>query len=67
MKLKQHIDNIKNIENYRYTYVIAEIGVNHNGSLDEALRLIQASCDSGVDAVKFQKRDLDSLYTKKDS
>ena len=65
MKLKQHIHNIKSDESYRYTYVIAEIGVNHNGSLEEALRLIQASSDSGVDAVKFQKRDLESLYTKK--
>ena len=65
MKLTEHINNIKTNENYRYTYVIAEIGVNHNGSIDEALRLIDASHDAGVDAVKFQKRNLESLYTKK--
>ncbi|MHA2217307.1 MAG: N-acetylneuraminate synthase family protein [Candidatus Hodarchaeales archaeon] len=64
MKLKQHIKNIKSNPNYRYTYVISEIGVNHNGSLQEALKLIDASYEAGVDAVKFQKRDLDSLYTK---
>jgi len=37
-------------------YVIAEIGINHNGDLDLAMRLIDAAVDAGVDAVKFQKR-----------
>ena len=46
------------------TYIIAEIGINHNGSLDTALKLIDASNDAGVDAVKFQKRDLESIYSK---
>ncbi len=35
-------------------YIIAEAGVNHNGSLDLAYRLIDKACESGVDAVKFQ-------------
>ncbi len=65
MKLREHIGNIKASDRYRYTYVIAEIGINHNGSLDEALKLIEASYESGVDAVKFQKRKLDNLYTQK--
>jgi len=47
------------------TYIIAEIGVNHNGILDYAFQLIDASVDAGVDAVKFQKRSLDKLYPEK--
>ena len=39
------------------TYVIAEIGVNHNGSLDIAKRLIAMAKAVGCDAVKFQKRN----------
>lgn len=45
-------------------YVIAEIGVNHNGDLNTAIKLIDIAIDSGADAVKFQKRDLKSLYRK---
>jgi sialic acid synthase SpsE/sugar phosphate isomerase/epimerase len=47
------------------TYIIAEIGVNHNGILPLALELIDAAVDAGADAVKFQKRTLDSLYARK--
>jgi N-acetylneuraminate synthase len=47
------------------TYVIAEIGVNHNGILDLALKLIDVAVDSGADAVKFQKRTLEKLYARK--
>jgi sialic acid synthase SpsE/sugar phosphate isomerase/epimerase len=46
-------------------FIIAEIGVNHNGILALALELIDASVDAGADAVKFQKRDLNKLYPKK--
>lgn len=47
------------------TYIIAEIGVNHNGFLDLAIKLIDVAIDAGADAVKFQKRDLTELYAKK--
>lgn len=47
-------------------YVIAEIGINHNGSFDIAKQLIDAACDSGCDAVKFQKRTVDVIYTKEE-
>ncbi len=38
------------------TYIIAEIGINHNGDLELAKAMIDAAVDAGVDAVKFQKR-----------
>jgi len=41
------------------TYIIAEIGINHNGSLDTAKQLIDVAAVAGCDAVKFQKRNPD--------
>ena len=38
------------------TYVVAEIGINHNGEIGIAKQLIKAAKEAGVDAVKFQKR-----------
>jgi len=46
-------------------YIIAEIGVNHNGILPLAIELIDAAESAGADAVKFQKRDLNQLYAQK--
>jgi len=46
------------------TYIIGEIGINHNGDINKAKQLIDAACKAGVNAVKFQKRDLESLYQK---
>jgi sialic acid synthase len=46
------------------TYVIAELGHNHQGSLERARQLIHAAADCGVDAVKVQKRDNRSLFTR---
>ena len=45
-------------------YIIAEIGVNHTGKFDLAIKLIDHAIESGADAVKFQKRNLESLYRK---
>jgi N-acetylneuraminate synthase len=44
-------------------YVIAEIGINHNGDIDLAKRLISVAVAAGCDAVKFQKRTVDIVYT----
>ena len=45
-------------------YIIAEIGINHNGDLSLAKKLIDVAVEAGVNAVKFQKRSLESLYQK---
>jgi N-acetylneuraminate synthase len=43
--------------------VIAEVGINHNGDLELARRLVRVAAEAGVDAVKFQKRTVDVVYT----
>jgi len=48
------------------TYVIAEIGINHNGDIDLAEKLIDKAKQSGCDAVKFQKRTIDVVYSKEE-
>ena len=45
------------------TYIISEIGLNHNGSITLAKEMIIASKESGADAVKFQKRNVETLAT----
>lgn len=45
--------------------IIAEAGVNHNGSLDMAKKLVEVAKESGADIVKFQTSDLDSLVSTK--
>lgn len=45
-------------------FVIAEAGVNHNGSVDTARRLIDAAAGAGCDAVKFQKRSIQDLLSR---
>ena len=46
-------------------FIISEIGINHNGDLELAKKMIQESKDCGADAVKFQKREVDLVYDKK--
>ena len=45
-------------------FIIAEIGINHNGDVDIAKKLIDGAVSAGCDAVKFQKRTIDTVYTK---
>jgi len=45
-------------------FIIAEVGINHNGDINIAKELIKLASDTGCDAVKFQKRDIDLVYTK---
>jgi N-acetylneuraminate synthase len=44
-------------------FVVAEIGINHNGDVELAKKLIAAAAASGADAVKFQKRTVDVVYS----
>jgi N-acetylneuraminate synthase len=44
-------------------YIVAEIGINHNGDLSIAKKLVDAAVNAGCDAVKFQKRTIEVVYT----
>jgi len=45
-------------------FIIAEVGINHNGDMSICKELIDVAVDSGCDAVKFQKRDINKVYTQ---
>lgn len=45
-------------------YVIAEIGINHNGNFELCKKMIDAAAHVGVDAIKMQKRTIEEMYTK---
>ena len=47
------------------TLIIAEIGINHNGDIKIAKKLVDLAIDAGCDAVKFQKRTIEKVYSKK--
>jgi N-acetylneuraminate synthase len=47
-------------------FIIAEIGINHNGDIDIAKQLMDMAKKTGCDAVKFQKRDIKTVYTKQE-
>ena len=51
------------IGNGNKTLIVAEIGINHNGDVAIAKKLIAAAKDAGCDAVKFQKRTIEIVYT----
>ena len=48
------------------TFIIAEIGINHNGDMDITKKLIDGAAEAGCDAVKFQKRTLDIVYAREE-
>lgn len=50
--------------NNNYIYIIAEIGINHNGSMEITKKLIDMAVRCNCDAVKFQKRDINTVYSK---
>jgi N-acetylneuraminate synthase len=45
--------------------IVAEVGINHNGDMSICKKLIDVAVDSGCNAVKFQKRDINEVYTQK--
>ena len=45
-------------------FIIAEIGINHNGDMSICKKLIDTAVESGCNAVKFQKRDINQVYTQ---
>jgi N-acetylneuraminate synthase len=47
-------------------FMVAEIGINHNGNIDFAKQLIDVAVSAGCDAVKFQKRTIEDVYTKEE-
>jgi len=65
MPTKPLIVGERNIGPGHPVFVIAEVGLNHNGSIARAYELIDAAADAGADAVKFQKRSLADVYQKK--
>ena len=46
-------------------FVIAEIGNNHNGSVELALKMVDVAHEAGANCVKFQMRNMSSVYRKK--
>jgi len=52
--------------NTQHTVIIGEIGINHNGDINVAKKLIYAIKDAGGDLVKFQKRTIDLVYDKEE-
>ena len=65
MKREVRVGNILVGDN-QPCFIISEIGINHNGSLKDAKRLIDMAVSNGCNAVKFQKRTVDVVYSKEE-
>lgn len=63
MKVKVKIGN-KWVGDDCPCFIVAEIGINHNGSLEIAKKLIDAAVEAGADVVKFQKREVRLVYSR---
>ena len=59
MESKNNLNEIQ-LSNLSQVFIVAEAGVNHNGSLDNAKKLIDMAHRCGADAIKFQKKNLNS-------
>lgn len=58
--------NFAKMNNKNKVYIIGEIGINHNGSMTIAKKMIDMAVDCGVDAVKFQKRTIEKVYSSEE-
>lgn len=65
MEIKiNNFKGIREIGTTSYPYIIAEAGINHNGDIEIAKRLIYEAWRSGADAIKFQKRTIEEMFIK---
>lgn len=55
-----------NVGDLSHCFIIAEIGINHNGDINLAKRLVKLAKGNGCDAVKFQKRTVELVYSKRE-
>lgn len=61
---KINLTENREIGENQHPFIIAEIGNNHNGSLDTAMELIKSAKDAGADAVKFQVKNIEKSFSK---
>jgi N-acetylneuraminate synthase len=64
--MKEVIINGKTVGPNCPVFIVAEIGINHNGSIDIAKEMIRRANNKGVDAVKLQKRTIEVVYSKEE-
>lgn len=64
MKTRLELPNHRCIGETEIPYIIAEAGINHNGSIEIAKELIHQASLNGADAIKFQKRTVDEMFIK---